>query len=88
MKAFPLIFLFSVWSCAQDGTGNTANGPERIRLAATRAVAIVQRSANGFYESQSCFSCHSHGPPMMTFRMARERVSMQICRPMRLDGFA
>src|SRR6185295_14064748 len=45
---------------------------EQIRLAASRAINVVQRAATGFYKSQDCFSCHSHALPMMTFRMARE----------------
>jgi ankyrin repeat protein len=47
--------------------------PDQIRSAATRAIAIVQRGATGFYKSQDCFSCHDHGLPMLAFRMARER---------------
>jgi len=47
--------------------------PEQIRSAATRAVAIVQRGSTGFYKFMDCFSCHDHGLPMLTFRLARER---------------
>jgi len=46
--------------------------PDQIRSAATRAIAIVQRGATGFYKSQDCFSCHDHGLPMLAFRVARE----------------
>jgi ankyrin repeat protein len=46
--------------------------PDQIRSAATRAIAIVQRGATGFYKAQDCFSCHDHGLPMLAFRMARE----------------
>ena len=47
--------------------------PEKIRSAANRAIAIVQRGAAGFYKSQECFSCHDHGLPMLALRMARQR---------------
>ena len=45
---------------------------KELRVAAARAVAIVQRGATGFHKSQSCFSCHSLALPMMVFRAARE----------------
>jgi hypothetical protein len=47
--------------------------PDRIRSAASRAIAIVQTGATGFYKSQDCFSCHDHGLPMLALRVARER---------------
>ncbi len=47
--------------------------PDQIRSAANRAVAIVQDGSAGFYKFMDCFSCHSHGLPMLAFRMARER---------------
>ncbi len=46
--------------------------PDTIRTAATRAVAMVQQGSTGFYKAMVCFSCHNHGLPMLTFRMARE----------------
>ncbi len=50
-----------------------AASPDQIRSAASRAVAIVQHGSAGFYKFMDCFSCHDHGLPMLTFRMARER---------------
>ena len=47
--------------------------PDQIRSAANRAVAIVQHGSTGFYKFMDCFSCHDHGLPMLTFRLARER---------------
>lgn len=44
-----------------------------IRTAASRAIALIQRSTVGFYKTQDCFSCHDHALPQMAFRMARER---------------
>ena len=44
-----------------------------IRNSASRAIALIQRSAAGFYKTQDCFSCHDHALPMLAFRMARER---------------
>jgi ankyrin repeat protein len=46
---------------------------DQIRSSAARAVALVQRSATGFYRTQECFSCHDYGLPMLAFRVARER---------------
>ncbi len=47
--------------------------PAQIRSAATRSVAMIQQGTEGFYKAMVCFSCHDHGLPMLTFRMARER---------------
>jgi len=47
--------------------------PDRIRTAATRAVATVQQGSSGFYKFMVCFSCHNHGLPMLTLSTARER---------------
>ncbi|MBZ5561405.1 MAG: ankyrin repeat domain-containing protein [Acidobacteriia bacterium] len=47
--------------------------PSQLRSGATRAVAMVQHGSTGFYKAMVCFSCHNHGLPMLTFRMARER---------------
>src|SRR6266852_5586620 len=62
-----VVCLFFSALCAQ------AASPDRIRLAATRAIDVVQRGSTGFYKSQDCFSCHDHGLPMLALRMARER---------------
>lgn len=40
--------------------------PDRIRTAATRAVAAVEQGSAGFYKFMNCFSCHDHGLPMLT----------------------
>jgi hypothetical protein len=69
MKTVTLLFVFTVLDCRPT---YAQTGPDKIRLAATRAVAIVQRSAIAFYKSQVCFSCHSHVLPLLTFQMARE----------------
>ncbi len=47
--------------------------PDKVRAAATRSVAMVQHSSEGFYKAMTCFSCHSHGLPMLTFQMARQK---------------
>ena len=47
--------------------------PSQIRSAATRSIAMIQHGTEGFYRAMVCFSCHDHGLPMLTFRMARER---------------
>jgi len=50
-----------------------AASTDQVQSAATRAIAVVQRGATGFYKSQDCFSCHDQGLPMLALRMARER---------------
>src|SRR5690349_12940805 len=47
--------------------------PENIRAAATRSVASIQHGTEGFYQAMTCFSCHDHGLPMLTFQMARQK---------------
>ncbi|HEY6293821.1 MAG TPA: ankyrin repeat domain-containing protein [Terriglobia bacterium] len=47
--------------------------PDRIRPAATQAVAAVQQGSAGFYKFMVCFSCHNHGLPMLALNAARER---------------
>ena len=47
--------------------------PERIRSAAEHSVAMIQQGTKGFYGAMVWFSCHDHGLPMLTFKMARER---------------
>jgi hypothetical protein len=44
----------------------------RVRDAATKAVALIQKSQKGWYSKQSCFSCHQQVLPALAFRAARE----------------
>ena len=44
----------------------------RIQAAATKAVAIIQKSQKSWYSKQSCFSCHQQVFPALAFRSARE----------------
>src|SRR5271165_5866341 len=44
----------------------------RIQQAATKAVAIIQKSQKNWYSRQSCFSCHQQVLPAIAFRFARE----------------
>ena len=44
----------------------------RIREAATKAVAMIQKSQKSWYSKQSCFSCHQQVLPALAFRAARE----------------
>jgi ankyrin repeat protein len=44
----------------------------RIREAATKAVAIIQKSQRNWYVHASCFSCHQQVFPALAFRYARE----------------
>jgi ankyrin repeat protein len=44
----------------------------RIQEAATKAVAIIQKSQQNWYAKHSCFSCHQQVLPALAFRFARE----------------
>src|ERR1700747_1325407 len=46
--------------------------PARIQEAATKAVAIIQKSQKNWYAKQGCFSCHQQVLPALAFRSARE----------------
>ncbi len=46
---------------------------KQIRFAASKSIAMIQRGTEGFYKAMVCFSCHDHGLPMLTLKMARER---------------
>jgi len=51
-----------------------AGGPStaRIQEAATKAVAMIQKSQKNWYVKQSCFSCHQQVLPALAFRSARD----------------
>lgn len=49
------------------------NSPAQIRSAAKRSVAMIQHGSEGFYKSMTCFSCHDHALPMLTFQLARQK---------------
>ncbi len=72
MKVAWWLILLILTGSAQHTARAARATPEQIRLAASRAVAIVERGATGFYKSQNCFSCHSLALPMMLFQAARE----------------
>jgi hypothetical protein len=44
----------------------------RIREAAAKAVALIQKSQKTWPSKQSCFSCHQQVLPALSFRAARE----------------
>jgi ankyrin repeat protein len=44
----------------------------RIQEAATKAVAIVQKSQKNWHTRQTCFSCHQQVLPALAFQAARE----------------
>ena len=46
--------------------------PSQIRDAATRALALVQKSQKDWYRSQRCYSCHHQLQPALAYRAARE----------------
>jgi hypothetical protein len=43
-----------------------------IQEAATKAVALIQKSQKNWYTKQNCFSCHQQVLPALAFRAARE----------------
>jgi ankyrin repeat protein len=43
-----------------------------VQEAATKAVAIIQKSQKNWYMKESCFSCHQQLFPAIAFRYARE----------------
>jgi len=51
----------------------------RIRDAAAKAVALIQKSRKNWPSRQSCFSCHQQVLPALAFRAARTKEG-------RLDG--
>ncbi|MGP0076456.1 MAG: ankyrin repeat domain-containing protein [Bryobacteraceae bacterium] len=55
-------------SAAWAGESSTA----RIQEAATKAVALIQKSQKNWYTKQSCVSCHQQVLPALAFRAARE----------------
>ena len=55
-------------SSAWAGDTSTA----RIQEAATKAVALIQKSQKNWYAKESCFSCHQQVFPALAFRVARE----------------
>ena len=44
----------------------------RVREAATKAVAMIQKSQQNWYANQSCTSCHQQLFPALAFRAARD----------------
>ena len=44
----------------------------RVQAAATKAVAVIQKSQQNWYRKQSCFSCHQQVLPALAFQFARE----------------
>jgi ankyrin repeat protein len=66
MKLFVLALCLTSVSLADDAT------PARIREAAAKAVALIQKSQKNWPSKQSCFSCHQQVLPALAFRAARE----------------
>jgi len=46
--------------------------PDRVREAATKAVALIQASQKNWAGKESCYSCHHQSLPPLAFRAARE----------------
>ncbi|HEV2352400.1 MAG TPA: ankyrin repeat domain-containing protein [Terriglobia bacterium] len=45
----------------------------QVQAAAQRSVAMIQHGTEGFYKAMTCFSCHDHGLPMLTYQIARQK---------------
>ncbi|HUE04961.1 MAG TPA: hypothetical protein VMR62_35755, partial [Bryobacteraceae bacterium] len=57
--------------CVTAGLAGDAS-TARMQQAATKAVALIQKSQESWYTKQSCFSCHQQVLPALAFRSARE----------------
>jgi hypothetical protein len=65
--------------------------PSQIRQAATRAIAVIQKSQKTWYTKQGCVSCHQQVFPALAFRAAREHgipVDEQSARADAAAGFS
>ena len=51
----------------------TAEQPDNVRAAVTRALPLLQRSAATFVEKRSCVSCHHNVLPVLALHMASAR---------------
>lgn len=50
---------------------NCQEKPDPVRAAATRGLAVLERSARAYPSNQSCFSCHHQTLPMLSMAVAR-----------------
>jgi ankyrin repeat protein len=66
MKLFLLALCLTSLSLADEAT------PARIREAAVKAVALIQKSQKSWPSKQSCYSCHQQVLPALAFQAARE----------------
>ncbi|PWU09594.1 MAG: hypothetical protein C5B51_05960 [Terriglobia bacterium] len=66
MRPSLAILLFTPVLCGADAS------VVQIREAATKAVALIQKSQKDWYRKQSCTSCHNQDLPALAFRVARE----------------
>jgi ankyrin repeat protein len=57
--------------CGTLTWGASPPAPARVRAAAEKAIAVIQRSQETWYAKQSCFSCHHQVLPALAFRTAR-----------------
>ncbi len=64
------IWLGIVCSVSAAWAGDTST--VRIQEAATKAVALIQKSQKSWYTKQRCFSCHQQVFPALAFQFARE----------------
>ncbi|MBZ5609972.1 MAG: ankyrin repeat domain-containing protein [Acidobacteriia bacterium] len=53
--------------------GSAANlAPDRIRDAASKAIALLENAQKDWYAKQTCYSCHNQLLPAIAYRAARE----------------
>jgi ankyrin repeat protein len=64
------LWLGVVCSVSALWAGDTSTA--RIQAAATKAVAVIQKSQQNWYTNHTCFSCHQQVFPALAFRFARE----------------
>jgi ankyrin repeat protein len=64
--------LVLVIACSVAALSAQGQSPAQIREAATKAVALIQKSQQNWYHKASCFSCHQQVFPALAFRAARQ----------------
>ena len=64
--------LFTGLLCSASLAFAAGISPSQLQEAATKAVAMIQKSQKNWYVKQSCFSCHQQVLPTLAFQAARE----------------
>ncbi len=67
-------FSYSLFITAALASNVSADppSPEQVRAAATKSLALLQKSAAKYTEHRQCFSCHHQALPTLAFTTAKE----------------